>query len=137
MAKGTNTEIKTAAELIRIAFAWSYAEDSAKESELEQQLKTMIAGLDPDERDRPMGTPASRRSPPRSACHVARSIARSRLSSRCLGHAERLKMAMSRNPPMVDRCSKRGRELARPLTLRTRPRRAAMPRRRLPAGTRQ
>jgi hypothetical protein len=52
MAKGTNTEIKTAAELIRIAFAWSYAEDSAKESELEQRLKTMIAGLDPDERDR-------------------------------------------------------------------------------------
>jgi hypothetical protein len=52
MTKGTNTDIKTAAELIRIAFAWSYAEDSAKEAALEQKLKSVIADLDPDERDR-------------------------------------------------------------------------------------
>jgi hypothetical protein len=50
--KGMNTEIKTAAELIRIAFAWSYAEDGAEEAGLEQKLKTMIADLDPEERDR-------------------------------------------------------------------------------------
>jgi hypothetical protein len=52
MTKGMNTDIKTAAELIRIAFAWSYAEDIAKEAALEQKLKTMIADLSPDERDR-------------------------------------------------------------------------------------
>jgi hypothetical protein len=52
MTKSMNTEIKTAAELIRIAFAWSYAEDGAKEAALEQKLKTMIADLSPDERDR-------------------------------------------------------------------------------------
>jgi hypothetical protein len=50
--KGMNTEIKTAAELIRFAFAWSYAEDGAEEAALEQKLKTMIADLDPEERDR-------------------------------------------------------------------------------------
>jgi hypothetical protein len=49
---GMNTEIKTAAELIRIAFAWSYAEDGPKEAALEQKLKTMIADLNPEERDR-------------------------------------------------------------------------------------
>jgi len=34
-----NSEIKTAAELIRFAFAWSYAEDDTKEAALEQKLK--------------------------------------------------------------------------------------------------
>jgi len=47
-----NTEIETAAELIRIAFAWSYADEGAEEVVLEQKLKTMIAALDPEERDR-------------------------------------------------------------------------------------
>jgi hypothetical protein len=50
--KGMNPEIKTAGELIRIAFAWSYAEDSAAEIALEEKLKAMIADLDPEERDR-------------------------------------------------------------------------------------
>ena len=50
--KGTNPEIKTAGELIRIAFAWSYAEDSAAETALEEKLKPMIADLDQEERDR-------------------------------------------------------------------------------------
>jgi hypothetical protein len=45
-----NAEIKTAAELIRIAFAWSYAEDDAEEAALEQKLKTMIADLESEER---------------------------------------------------------------------------------------
>jgi hypothetical protein len=47
-----NTEIETAAELIRIAFAWSYAEDGAEEAALEQKLNAIIADLDPEERDR-------------------------------------------------------------------------------------
>ena len=46
--KDEDTEIETAAELIRIAFAWSYAEDAA----LERKLNAMIADLDPEERDR-------------------------------------------------------------------------------------
>ena len=50
--KGVNPEIKTAGELIRIAFAWSYAEDSAAETALEEKLKAMIADLDQEERDR-------------------------------------------------------------------------------------
>jgi hypothetical protein len=49
---GINTEIKTAAELIRLAFAWSYADDLTKEAALEQKLNAMIANIDPDERDR-------------------------------------------------------------------------------------
>jgi hypothetical protein len=51
-SKGMNPEIKTAGELIRIAFAWSYAEDSAAETALEEKLKAMIADLDQEERDR-------------------------------------------------------------------------------------
>ncbi len=50
--KSINTEIKTAADLIRIAFAWSYAEDGPEEATLEAKLKTMIADLAPEERDR-------------------------------------------------------------------------------------
>jgi len=46
------TEIKTAAELIQLAFAWSYAEDDTKEAGLEQKLNAMIANLDPEARDR-------------------------------------------------------------------------------------
>jgi hypothetical protein len=49
---GMNTEIKTAAELIRLAFAWSYADDLTKEAALEQKLNAMIANIDADERDR-------------------------------------------------------------------------------------
>jgi hypothetical protein len=50
--KGMNPEIKAAAELIRIAFSWSYAEDGVEEAALEHKLKTMIADLEPEERDR-------------------------------------------------------------------------------------
>jgi hypothetical protein len=49
---GMNTEIKTAAELIRLAFAWSYADDLTKEAALEEKLNAMIANIDADERDR-------------------------------------------------------------------------------------
>lgn len=38
--KGTNTEIKTAAELVRIAFAWSYAEDDIKKRRLSKRTGT-------------------------------------------------------------------------------------------------
>jgi hypothetical protein len=47
-----NTEVETATELVRIAFAWSYAEDAAEEAALERKLYAMIADLDPEERDR-------------------------------------------------------------------------------------
>jgi hypothetical protein len=50
--KEMKTEIKTAAERIRLAFAWSYADDLTKEATLEQNLSAMIANIDPDERDR-------------------------------------------------------------------------------------
>jgi hypothetical protein len=58
--KGMNPEIKTAGELIRIAFAWSYAEDSAAETALEEKLKRH------DRRSRPGGA-----GPPRLAIRDA------------------------------------------------------------------
>lgn len=39
MVKHTNAEIETAAELIRIVFAWSYAEDGTEEADLEQKTQ--------------------------------------------------------------------------------------------------
>ena len=39
MVKHTNAEIETAAELIRIVFAWSYAEDGTEEADLEPKAQ--------------------------------------------------------------------------------------------------